>query len=77
MTVAKKIAHGPTVAHIHTKRIIRHALTHNSRATDPFVLDEASSLFETRDMQNAVGLLLEQGARKFIQNHHEVVFEGR
>ena len=36
-----------------------------------------SGLFETRDMQNAVGLLLEQGARKFIQNHHEVVFEGR
>ena len=41
------------------------------------VLDEATSLYETRDMQNAVGLLLEQGARKFIENHHEVVFEGR
>ena len=65
------------MAHALTKRIIRHALTHNSRATDAVVLDEATSLYETRDMQNAVGILLEQGARKFIQNHHEVVFEGR
>ncbi|HEX4558054.1 MAG TPA: enoyl-CoA hydratase/isomerase family protein [Mycobacterium sp.] len=75
--VARKIASGPTMAHAQTKRIIRHALTHNSRATDPVVLDEATSLYETRDMQHAVGLLLEQGARKFIQNHREVVFEGR
>jgi hypothetical protein len=28
-------------------------------------------------MQYAVELLLTQGARKFIQNHAEVVFEGR
>ncbi len=77
VTVAKNIAHGPTMAHAQTKRIIRHALTHNSRATDPVVLDETTSLYETRDMQHAVGLLLEQGARKFIGNHHEVVFEGR
>jgi len=28
-------------------------------------------------MQHAVELLLIQGARKFIQNHAEVVFEGR
>jgi hypothetical protein len=28
-------------------------------------------------MQHAVGLLLEQGARDFIQNHREVVFDGR
>jgi hypothetical protein len=41
------------------------------------VLDEATSLYETRDMQHAVGLLLEQGARDFIQNHREVVFDGR
>jgi enoyl-CoA hydratase/carnithine racemase len=75
--VAKNIANGPTMAHAQTKRIIRHALDHNSRATDPVVLDESTSLYETRDMQHAVGLLLEQGARKFIANHDEVVFEGR
>jgi len=28
-------------------------------------------------MQYAVGLLLERGARKFVHNHHAVVFEGR
>jgi enoyl-CoA hydratase/carnithine racemase len=77
LATAKKIANGPTKAHIQTKRLIRHALTHNTRATDRVALDEATSLYETRDMQHAVGLLLEQGARDFIQNHREVVFEGR
>jgi enoyl-CoA hydratase/carnithine racemase len=77
LAVAKKIARGPAVAHAQTKRIIRHALTHDSRSADRLVLDEATRLYETRDMQNAVGHLLEQGARKFIENHHEVVFEGR
>ena len=47
------------------------------KAPKILALDEATSLYETRDMQHAVGLLLGQGARKFIQNHHEVVFEGR
>jgi enoyl-CoA hydratase/carnithine racemase len=77
VAVAEKIARGPAVAHTQTKRIIRHALTHNSRTADRLVLDEATRLYETRDMQNAVGHLLEQGARKFMQNHHEIVFEGR
>ena len=76
LAVAKKIADGPAKAHTQTKRMIRHALTHNSRAADRFVLDETTSLYETRDMQNAVGLLLEQGARTFMTNHHEVVFRG-
>ena len=77
VAVAKKIANGPTMAHVQTKRIIRHALTHDTRSADRFALAEATSLYETRDMQYAVGLLLERGARKFVQNHHEVVFEGR
>jgi enoyl-CoA hydratase/carnithine racemase len=77
VAVARKIARGPAAAHTQTKRIIRHALTHNSRSADRLVLDEATGLYETRDMQHAVGLLLEQGARDFIQNHREVVFEGR
>jgi enoyl-CoA hydratase/carnithine racemase len=75
--VAKKIARGPAVAHTETKRLIRHALMHDSRSADRLVLDESTRLFETRDTQHAVGLLLEQGARKFMQNHHEIVFEGR
>jgi enoyl-CoA hydratase/carnithine racemase len=77
LAVAKKIANGPTMAHLQTKRLIRYALTHDTRSADRVALDEATSLYETRDMQHAVGLLLERGARKFIQNHHEVVFEGR
>jgi enoyl-CoA hydratase/carnithine racemase len=77
IAVAKKIANGPTAAHAQTKRIVRHALTHNSRAADRVVLDESTSLYDTRDMQNAVGQLLEQGARKFLANHDEIVFEGR
>jgi len=77
IAVAKKIAAGPAKAHTQTKRIVRHALTHNSRAADLVVLDESTSLYETRDMQYAVGRLLEQGARTFLANHHEIVFEGR
>jgi enoyl-CoA hydratase/carnithine racemase len=76
IAVAKKIAHGPAVAHTQTKRIIRNALMHDSWSADRLVLDEATSLFDTRDMQNAVGYLLEHGARKFIKNHDEIVFEG-
>ncbi|MFC5731512.1 MULTISPECIES: enoyl-CoA hydratase/isomerase family protein [Nocardioides] len=75
--VARRIARGPAVAHGVTKRMIRHALTNDSRSADSFVLDEATVVFETRDMQNAVTALLEQGARKFRANHHEIVFEGR
>ena len=67
----------PTAAHAQTKRIVRHALTHNSRSADRVVLDESTSLYDTLDMQNAVGRLLDQGARKFLANHHEIVFEGR
>lgn len=77
LSVAQKIARGPVLAHALTKRMIRHALTNDSRSADGFVLDEATTVFETRDMQNAVGALLEQGARKFRANHDEIVFEGR
>src|SRR5206468_2072883 len=55
LAVAKKIANGPTMAHLQTKRLIRHALTHTSRSTDRVALDEATSRYETRDMQHALG----------------------
>jgi enoyl-CoA hydratase/carnithine racemase len=77
IAVATKIARGPSAAHLQTKRLIRHALTHNSRSADRVVLDESTALYETRDVQNAVGILIEQGARRFMTNHHEIVFEGR
>jgi enoyl-CoA hydratase/carnithine racemase len=77
IAVAKTIARGPALAHSLTKRMVRHALTHDSRSADGFVLDEATSLFETRDMQNAVGYLIEHGSRRFRSQHHEIDFQGR
>ena len=60
-----------------TKRLLRYALDHGSRQADRYLLDVAPDLLESRDMRYAVDLLLTQGARKFIQNHAEVIFEGR
>ena len=77
LDVAHQISRGPALAHAQTKRLIRHALLHDSRAADRIVLDEATSLYESRDLQHAVGRLAEHGARKFLANHHEIVFEGR
>jgi len=74
---ARQLAKGPTLAHSVTKRLVRHALDYGSRQADRYLLDVAPGLLESRDMQHAVGLLLTQGARKFSQNHAEVVFEGR
>ena len=56
---------------------MRYALDHGSRQADRYLLDVAPDLLESRDMQYAVDLLLTQGARKFIQNQAEVIFEGR
>lgn len=74
---AQKLAKGPTAAHTATKRLLRHALDHGSRQADRYMPETASSLFATRDLQHAVGLLLSEGAQKFRANHDEVVFEGR
>jgi enoyl-CoA hydratase/carnithine racemase len=73
----QQLAKGPTLAHAVTKRLVRHALDHGSRQADGYLLDVATPLLESRDMQYAVDLLLTQGARQFIQNHADVVFEGR
>ena len=74
---AQQLAKGPTLAHAVTKRLLRHGLDHGSRQADRYLLDVAPDLLESRDMRYAVDLLLTQGARKFIQNHAEVMFEGR
>ena len=74
---AQQLSKGPTAAHAVTKRLLRHALEQGSRPADRYLLDVATPLLESRDMKYAVDLLLTQGARKFIQNHAEVMFEGR
>lgn len=77
LTWARKLSGGPTVAHAVTKQLVQHTMAHGARETDSYMLDAAMPLFDTRDMQHAVNLLLTQGVRQFMANHHEVVFEGR
>lgn len=74
---AKRLAKGPTRAHAATKRIVQYSLMYGPRQADRYLLDAATPVFDTRDMQHAVGLMLEQGSRKFLQNHDSVVFEGK
>lgn len=73
---AIKLALGPTAAHAVTKKLVQHSADHGVRDTDRYLLDVATPLFATRDLQHAVNLLLTQGARQFLANHHDVVFEG-
>jgi enoyl-CoA hydratase/carnithine racemase len=71
--LAQRIARGPALAHDVTKRMVREALAHGSRAADRYTLDTATWLFPTTDMQNAVSSLLENGARDFRAKHAELV----
>jgi enoyl-CoA hydratase/carnithine racemase len=73
---ARQLANGPTAAHAVTKKIVHFATDHGVRAADRYVLEAATPLFGSRDMQFAVGLLLEQGAREFMANHSTVLFDG-
>jgi enoyl-CoA hydratase/carnithine racemase len=73
---ARRLAAGPTAAHAVTKRLVHHATDQGVRETDRYLLDAATPLFATRDLQHAVNLLLAQGAREFMARHDEVVFEG-
>lgn len=59
-----------------TKRLVHHATDQGVRETDRYLLDAATPLFASRDLQHAVNLLLAQGAREFMARHDEVVFEG-
>jgi enoyl-CoA hydratase/carnithine racemase len=74
---AQRLAKGPTAAHAVTKRLVRYGLAHGPREADRYLLDAATPLFESHDMQHAVGELLSQGARAFRANHDQLVFENR
>lgn len=75
---ARRLASGPTAAHAVTKRIVHHAVDHGVRQADRYILDEATPLFATDDMQGAVGALLTHGAREFVAKHDRLVsFTGR
>jgi enoyl-CoA hydratase/carnithine racemase len=74
LAFAKHLAAGPTRAHAVTKRLISAYLENGMLAADREILDVATPLFETRDMQANVRTLLEHGAREQRQRAR---FEGR
>lgn len=60
-TFARRLADGPTLAHVATKRIVRAALSGGARAADKVVPEHAGGLFATEDLQRAVRSFLERG----------------
>jgi enoyl-CoA hydratase/carnithine racemase len=74
---ARSLAAGPTAAHAVTKKLVHRATDHGPSDADHYLLDTATPLFDTHDMQNAVNLLLTHGAREFMARHHTLVsFQG-
>ena len=61
---AIKLAAGPTHAHAVTKRIVRAQVDVGVRAADDTLLDVASPLFESHDMQHGVNTLLQVGPQR-------------
>jgi enoyl-CoA hydratase/carnithine racemase len=75
---ARKLAAGPTAAHAVTKKLVYRAADHGVHNADRYLLEVATPLFATNDMQHAVELLLTTGARKFMANHDQLIsFQGR
>jgi enoyl-CoA hydratase len=67
---AGRLAAGPTVAHVATKRIVRAQADHGTRGADERTAALTSHLFETEDARRAIARFLEQGPGK-------ATFEGR
>ena len=65
---AQRLSEGPTQAHFVTKRLVRTHLDAGIRAADESILDIASPLFETHDMQHGVRALLEFGAKNVVEH---------
>jgi enoyl-CoA hydratase/carnithine racemase len=61
---AKRLAAGPTMAHVATKRIVRAYLEHGVRGADACVAEVGAPLFETADLQEAVRSFLTDGPGK-------------
>jgi len=64
MKFAAELASGPTLAHAATKRLVRVAVDEGARAADDRIRDIASALFDTEDLQEAVGSFLSDGPGK-------------
>ena len=66
MGLARCIAAGPTKSHGATKRLIRAYLEGGIGAADS-LLPELASIYDTADMQHAVAVILEHGARDLAE----------
>jgi enoyl-CoA hydratase len=61
---AKRLATGPTNAHVATKRIVRAYLEHGVRGADERTAAIGAPLFDTEDLQTAVRSFLTEGPGK-------------
>jgi enoyl-CoA hydratase len=61
---ARRLAAGPTLAHLATKRIVRAYLEHGVRGADERAAAIGAPLFETEDLQGAVRSFLTDGPGK-------------
>jgi enoyl-CoA hydratase/carnithine racemase len=67
MAYARVLANGPTASHAVGKELIRKYLTGGLDEADQHILDVAMKLFETRDMQHGVSVLLDHGVRRLAE----------
>jgi enoyl-CoA hydratase/carnithine racemase len=70
-SLAARLAAGPTLAHVATKRIVRAFEEGGIRAADEVVPEVSGALFATEDLQGAVRSFLEHGPG------HTPVYRGR
>ncbi len=59
--LARRLAHGPTLAHAMTKRILRAYVEGGVPAADRVTRRDAAGLFATEDLKEAVSTFLEKG----------------
>jgi enoyl-CoA hydratase len=64
LAFAQGIAHGPTQAHIATKRIVRAQVEGSTRAADAITPEVSGALFDTEDLQGAVRSFIHDGPGK-------------
>jgi len=67
MKYAKVLAAGPTASHAVGKALIRKYLTSGLDEADQHVLDAATPLFASTDMQHAVDVIVEHGVRSLAE----------
>jgi enoyl-CoA hydratase/carnithine racemase len=77
MTLAAKLAAGPTAAHRVTKQVLRKARVDGLRGADELILQISPALLETSDLQTGVDMMLTKGSRKYMAEGSPVTFRGQ